>query len=268
MPEPSISPLPPAPSRADAPALFISRADAFVGALGTLVSQVNDVITWIADTVAANAATVAAAVQATGVNLAAQAALLATAGFSGTSTTQRAIGTGSKAFVIQPNRSFVPGSAIQIAATASPSVNYMLGVVTAYNKDTGDLTADVYDTFGSGMFSDWTISFGGVRGKVGPAVSQAFISTSQASQAFAPGNKYRLTARITAGTLPASPGLGGDPIEIESAIDARTNFHTITPNGTETVTVDGTAGSPLYMDVAFGQIIKLIPIAGGWEQGT
>lgn len=42
MPYPTISPLPPAPSRSDAPDDFTSKADAFVAALPPLVEQINE----------------------------------------------------------------------------------------------------------------------------------------------------------------------------------------------------------------------------------
>lgn len=257
MPDPTISPLPTAPSRADAPALFVSRADAFVAALATLRTEINAVVVWIALQVAACSAA-----------LAQQVALLATAGFSGTSTTSNTIGTGTKTFAIETNRSFVVGSPVKVSVTASPAANYMNGVVSAYNSGTGALTVEVADTLGAGTFAAWTVSLAGTRGATGPAVLQAFLDTNTVNVALQTGNRYRLTARITAGTLPASPGIGGDPIEIMTATDASVNYHTFTPNGAETVTVSGVAGSPFYLDVPRGEIIKLIPIAGGWEMGN
>jgi len=257
MPDPTISALPTAPSRADAPSLFVSRADAFVAALALFRTEVNAIVTWIA-----------AAVATTSANLAAQLALLASAGFSGTSISSNTIGIGAKTFTIQTNRSFVVGSPVKVSVTASPSANYMNGVVTAYDIGTGVLSVAVSDTLGAGTFAAWTVSLSGTRGATGPAVLQAYLDTNTVNIALAPGNRYRLIARITAGTLPASPGVGGDPIEIMTSTDASTNYHTFTPDGAETVTVAGVAGSPLYFDAAQGEIIKLVPIAGGWELGN
>ena len=59
MPAPTITPLPTPPSRGDAPETFNAEADAFLGALPTLQSEVNAVATWIdttANTVGENAA--------------------------------------------------------------------------------------------------------------------------------------------------------------------------------------------------------------------
>lgn len=52
MPTPQITPLPEAPNRRDAPSTFAARADAWVAALGTFATQVNDMATWIADQIA------------------------------------------------------------------------------------------------------------------------------------------------------------------------------------------------------------------------
>jgi hypothetical protein len=93
------------------------------------------------------------------------------------------------------------------------------------------------------------------------------VATSSPTAALVAGGRYRLTAQITAGTISASPGVGGDPIELMTGIDAPALVHTFTPSGAETVTVNGVAGSPFEFDGAYGQIVKLIPVAGGWIMG-
>lgn len=158
MPAPTITTLPPAPSRGDAPDLFVSRADAFVAALAELVADANAMGLFMDGVSEASAA-----------NLAAQIALVASGGFSGTSTSSNTIATGAKTFVIQANRSFVPGSSVTVAATASPANNLMTGVVTAYNPTTGAITVEVLDTRGSGTYTAWTISLTGLRGVTGPS---------------------------------------------------------------------------------------------------
>jgi hypothetical protein len=96
----------------------------------------------------------------------------------------------------------------------------------------------------------------------------AFTDTSLVSIALVAGGRYRFAARITAGTLPASPGPGGQPITIMTGIDSTTNYHTLTPNGAEAVRVNGIAVSPFLFSGAIGTIITLVPVTGGWEMGV
>jgi hypothetical protein len=86
------------------------------------------------------------------------------ANLTGTSTTSRTIGTGSKAFTTQSGKSFVPGTWVEIASDADPS-NYMHGQVTAYS-DTS-LTVNVTNIGGSGTLADWTIQVSGTQGAAG-----------------------------------------------------------------------------------------------------
>lgn len=66
MPAPEITPLPTAPSRLDDPGTFTNRADAFLGALPGLESDVNAAVTWMettAEQVAEDAGTAAETVE-------------------------------------------------------------------------------------------------------------------------------------------------------------------------------------------------------------
>lgn len=268
MPAPTITPLPDPPSRSNAPELFITRADAFVGGLVTFRDQLVALGTYLdalAESIDGDQAAIGAAIAAA---LAQMNLLLQTAGFTGTSTTSLTIGTGSKSLTIQSNRSFVVGTVVNIASTADPA-NFMAGTVTSYNLTTGALVVSVAEgnVGGLGTFAAWTVSLAGPRGPVGPAASINLTAVAGPAFAFLSGGRYRLTGRVTAGTLPVSPGIGGDPIEIMTGTDATALFHTITPNGAETVTVAGVAGSPLLFDAPAGSIIKLVPVAGGWQQG-
>lgn len=267
MPAPTITTLPLAPSRNNDPATFIVRADALVAALAEFVADANAQAAYLDGLAAAVDADQVAIAEATAAALVQINTLLTTVGFSGTSNTNHTIGTGTKTLTTQTGRSFVPGTQVTVAVTATPSVNFMTGIVTAYNSATGSLTVDVLTVNGSGTFNTWSISLSGARGPTGAGATFAFANSASATQALAIGTRTRLTVRVTGGTLPVSPGIGGEPIEIMTAIDASANFHTFTPNGAETVTVNGVAGSPFLFDGRSGQTVRLIPITGGWQMG-
>lgn len=131
MPLTPISTLPPPPSRTDTPANFNARADALLGALPTLVAQINTVLGEIPIVV-------------NGID------------YTGTSTTSVAIGTGSKSFTTQTGKNFYIGMPVRASNTTTPA-NYMDGQVTAYDSGTGALTINVTTVGGSGTFTAWTI---------------------------------------------------------------------------------------------------------------
>lgn len=235
----------------------------FVPALAQVVAVAATAVAAAATAVtkaAAAAASAAAAAGSAGV----------AAGFTATSATNLTVGTGTQNLTIEVGKQFQAGNPIQLIKAGDPSVT-MYGDVASYDVATGALVVAVSYTTGAGTSASWKVSICGPRGTIGntgPAASTAFADTSSTTAALSSGNRYRLTARITAGTLAPSPGVGGSPIEIETATDASTNHHTFTPAGAETVTVGGVAGTPWLFDCLPGTIIKLIPIAGGWEQGS
>jgi hypothetical protein len=92
-----------------------------------------------------------------------------------------------------------------------------------------------------------------------------FTDINSASPTLAVSKSYRFRTRVTAGVLPASPGLGGGPIRIVDGTGAAsTSAHTITPNGAETISIAGTAYNVLSLDNQ-NNVFVLIPITGGWE---
>lgn len=124
----AITPLPPVPLRSDTSANFVTKADAFLGALNVFATETN----------------------AVGLAL----TLVAT---NATSTTSLTVGAGSKSLTVETAKSYVPGMSVKIASTASPS-NWMLGDVTSYTTGTGALVVNVTDASGSGTFTAWTTS--------------------------------------------------------------------------------------------------------------
>lgn len=162
MTAPVVPTLPTAPSRSDAPDVFVSRADAHVAALSAWTTAVNSLGTWVNDTaadVAADSASVAADA-ATANNAAASATASASSainapGTNATSTTSLSISIASKVFTIQTGKAFVPGMFMIAYNSAS---NWMFGQVTAYDSGTGSLTLNVTKISGSGTYASWQLS--------------------------------------------------------------------------------------------------------------
>ncbi len=96
---------------------------------------------------------------------------LGTGAYTGTSTTSNTVSTGAKTFTIQAGRGFVVGQPVQVAQTANPATNYMIGLVTSYNSTTGVLVVNVSEVGGSGTFTDWTVSVSSVRSVAVPYVN-------------------------------------------------------------------------------------------------
>lgn len=125
----TISSLPTPPSRSDTPENFITKADAFIGALPTFVTETNAV--------------------AVAMNLNAT---------TDTSATSNTIGAGSKTFTVSTGKSFQPGMWLVIADTAAPSTNSIFAQITSYISGTGVLVVNATGYFGSGTKTSWVIS--------------------------------------------------------------------------------------------------------------
>jgi hypothetical protein len=83
---------------------------------------------------------------------------LKSTGFTGTSVTSNAVGTGAKTFTIETNKAFVIGMSVKIADSAAPGTNWMHGDITAYTASTGVLVVNVTLIGGSGTKTAWTVS--------------------------------------------------------------------------------------------------------------
>ena len=148
----------------------------------------------------------------------------AAAGWSGTSSTSVAIGTGSKSFTASSGKLWVVGVLLQIASNATPT-NYMHGTVTAYNSGTGALTVNVLDVGGSGTLADWNITLAGTRGPQGPAGTGDVIGPATNSDSYIPqwngANSKTLKAGISLSSLLQSANNLSD---VASAATARSNL--------------------------------------------
>jgi hypothetical protein len=75
------------------------------------------------------------------------------------------IGLGAQVLTTQPNEGWCPGIYITVSRTASPT-QYMSGVVTAYDVNTGVLNFIADAISGGGTDNSWNIALGG-RGGTG-----------------------------------------------------------------------------------------------------
>ncbi len=163
MPTPTFTTPPATPSRNDPPATFVSRADAFVAWLATFVAEMVQAVSWLLSTSNQASADAAAATNAANTATAAAAAAIAAPGTSATSVTSDTIAAGAGSLTIQTGKAIVPGMWVMIAVTASPSANYMVAIVTAYNSGTGllNFTTPAGFAIGVGTYSAWTVSLTG-----------------------------------------------------------------------------------------------------------
>lgn len=162
MPAPEITPLPTPPSRGDAPDVFSARADAFLAALPDFGDEANAIAVYFD----AQVETVED--------------LVASAGYSGTSTSTVTVGVGSKSLTTQPGLSYVPGAWVLIADSTAPSTNYMIGTVTSYADNTGAMLVNVVKSLGMGDIATWSISLSGPPGAAG---SDAAVTKSNVEAA-------------------------------------------------------------------------------------
>jgi hypothetical protein len=175
---PTLTTPPTAPSRNDAPATFITRANAFIAYFATLVSQLLTAITWFdttaaqvaldrtATTASETAASTSAVASAAQVPLATAQAVLAQGyassalnapGTSATSSTGRSLTAGSKAFTLdQTGKLFSIGQTVVVTRTSDPTKR-MVGPITAFAADVLTVDVQLLSSTG-GPYSDWTIA--------------------------------------------------------------------------------------------------------------
>lgn len=127
----------------------------------------------------------------------------------GTSTTSVAIGTGSKSFTTQTGKVWAVGTPLRVANTASPSTQFMDGVVTSYNSGTGALVVNVVGITGTGTLATWTISPGGGGYALSTPVTVALGGTGATTAAAGIAALGGLP--LAGGTMTGALLLSGDP---------------------------------------------------------
>lgn len=125
-----------------------------------------------ATTQAGTATTQASAASASAAAAAASAATATNAGnVQGTSTSSVAVATAvgqSKTFrYVEASRAISVGMFLVVAVTASPTTNWMLIQVSAWDSGNKDVTGTVVTYAGSGTFAAWTLSLSSARGAAG-----------------------------------------------------------------------------------------------------
>ena len=158
---------------------FVDWLDGFQDEMNTSIGQMNTTATNVSmsETNAGNSATTAEdwattaedwAIKTTGpvdgsnysakyhaetAENSAQSALSAP-GTSANSTTSIEIGTGLKTFTIETGKVFVPGMTLKAYSYG----NWIIGYINSYDSGTGELVLNASTVFGSGTYSEWTIS--------------------------------------------------------------------------------------------------------------
>lgn len=197
-----------------------------------------------ATTQAGTATTQASAASASAAAAAASASTATNAAnVQGTSTSSVAVATAagqSKAFTYaESSRAIAVGMFIVVAVTASPTTNWMLLQVTAWNSGTREVTGTVVTYAGSGTFSAWTLSLSGPRGAAGAdaTLTTPSLALSGTPTLVAGNNGY--TGDVAAGAVVALDTLStlGDGYSVMLVPASTTNPGAVTADfgsGSET----------------------------------
>jgi len=134
------------------------------------------------------------------------------------STTSLTIGTGVKTLVIETGKELVGGQTVSISDTASPAVNYMIGILLSYDSTTGLAQVDVTAFGGSGTKTSWIIGLSNIAGVT--LGSNTFTGAQNLSRATvashattadiwnASGNQINFTGTATVTAFPSAPQAG------------------------------------------------------------
>jgi hypothetical protein len=97
------------------------------------------------------------------------------------------VDTGSKTLItVDKNLNYTARQTILVTSTATPST-YMAGVVTSYNKTTGELVFNAETHAGSGDVTGWTVNLSGAVGALGATGVQGATGPQGATGSSGPG---------------------------------------------------------------------------------
>jgi hypothetical protein len=167
-----------------------------------------------------------------------------------TSSTSFAIGTGSKAFTVDADLDYVAGDWVSIVSRADPTVDYMIGQVTAYTGTT--LTVTVSITGGSGTKTDWDINLAGRPGEAGSAGASADNSIlalieaptaktyTLCQYATTGGTIANLIAKLSSGTCTVAVKINGTDVTGLAAVAVTSAESTTAATAANTIAVGDT----------------------------
>lgn len=125
----AVTPMPPPPLLSDAPPVFIEKSHTYLQALVRFALELEAVTTAMNNN-ATNSVSV---------------------------TSHAIASTGSKTFIVETGKGYLPGQTIKSASTVDGTV-WMQGDVTAYDPTTGELSITMNAAQGSGTLSAWTLT--------------------------------------------------------------------------------------------------------------
>lgn len=124
---------------------------------------------------------------------------------NGSSTTALTIESGNKTLAAEPEKGFLPGMTLRLAARSNPSV-WMQGDLMTYSPVTGAFTIKINKTQGDGTFADWVISPAIAGESLGMGASVASSATPNIWRD--DGNKRLITGTTTITGFAAAPYAG------------------------------------------------------------
>ncbi len=252
----AVTPLPDPPLRSDAPAVFVEKGNAFMGALPRLALEIDAVATAMNNN-----------------------------STSATSTTSNTIASsGSKTFTVQALKGFLPGQTIKAASTVDGTV-WMQGDVTAYNSTTGVLSITMNASQGSGTIAAWTLTLATSIASSPGSLSQDYSvkslrhaigadipSASTIDLSTATGNMVRVTGNTT---ISAATMTAGKDVWVVYTGTPQLNYHvsnhqlnsnggniTAAAGGYALYTYDGVTVRVLYFSPSGKANVETAPPAG------
>jgi hypothetical protein len=200
----AVTPLPDPPLRSDEPALFIEKANLFLGALPQFANELDAVTTAMNNN-----------------------------STNSTSTTSNTIASsGNKTFTVDTGKSYLPGQTVKAASTLDGTI-WMQGEVIAYNPATGLLTITMNASQGSGTIADWTLSMAtSIANPTGSlandfsvkslthAIGADIASASTIDLSAATGNLVHITGNATITGVTMTPGK-----DVWATIDGNPQFN-------------------------------------------
>ncbi|MBW8814042.1 MAG: hypothetical protein JF588_11510 [Caulobacterales bacterium] len=243
MTTPTFTAPPTAPQRSDAPATFVTRANAFIAWFATLYAELVIAIGWIADQVTAMVGYVASALaSANSASASATAAVNATT-LIATSTSSVSPSAGAKSLAwAEASRTFANGKAYQLIYRPDPTIR-LTGVSSAVDNTAKTMTL--------------TVGASGFAGSGGPYTDWYLLDASLAA----------LFAAVAADVLAAVSALAGvTPKALKDALApyALTDAATVTPDGHNGLDFTWTIGG----NRTLGAITNTYPGATGAIQIT